>query len=77
MLDKLPKRLQAEARWLLAAMAYAETREDAERQKRLFQDPGFGLWGSCLSSKETDPRAPVRTLDRTPDLPTCGKNRRS
>ena len=36
-LDKLPKRLQAEGRRLLTAIPYAETREDAERQKRLFQ----------------------------------------
>ena len=43
----------------------------------LLAGPGLGLWGSWLSSKEADPRKPVRTLDRTPDLPTCGKNRRS
>ena len=36
-LDKLPKRLQAEGRRLLTAIPYAETREDAERQKPLFQ----------------------------------------
>ena len=36
-LDKLPKRLQAEGRRLLTAIPYAETREDAERQKRAFQ----------------------------------------
>jgi putative transposase len=36
-LDKRPKRLQAEGRRLLTAIPYAETREDAERQKRLFQ----------------------------------------
>jgi transposase-like protein len=36
-LDKLPKRLQAEGRRLLTAIPYADTREDAERQKRAFQ----------------------------------------
>ncbi len=36
-LDKLPQRLQAEARRLLTAIPYAETREAAERQKRAFQ----------------------------------------
>ena len=36
-LGKLPKRLQAEGRRPLAAIPYAETREDAERQKRVFQ----------------------------------------
>jgi transposase-like protein len=37
LLDKLPKRLQPEARRLLVAIPYAETREAAERQKRAFQ----------------------------------------
>jgi putative transposase len=37
LLDKLPKRLQAEGRRLLTAIPYAETREEAERQKRAFQ----------------------------------------
>jgi transposase-like protein len=37
LLDKLPKRLQAEGRRRLTAIPYAETREDAERQKRAFQ----------------------------------------
>ncbi len=37
LLDKLPKRLQAEGRRLLTAIPYAETRENAERQKRAFQ----------------------------------------
>jgi transposase-like protein len=37
LLDKLPQRLQAEARRLLTAIPYAETREAAERQKRAFQ----------------------------------------
>ena len=36
-LDKLPKRLQAEAKSLLTTIPYAETREEAERQKRAFQ----------------------------------------
>jgi len=36
-LDKLPKRLQAEGRRLLTAIPYAATREEAERQKRAFQ----------------------------------------
>lgn len=36
-LDKLPKRLQPEGRRRLTALPYAETREDAERQKRAFQ----------------------------------------
>jgi transposase-like protein len=36
-LDKLPKKLQAEARALLTAIPYAETREAAERAKRAFQ----------------------------------------
>jgi putative transposase len=36
-LDKLPKRLQPEGRRLLTAIPYAETREEAERQKRAFQ----------------------------------------
>jgi putative transposase len=38
LLDKLPKRLQAQGRRLLTAIPYAETREDAERQKRTFQN---------------------------------------
>ena len=37
LLDKLPKRLQAEGRRLLTAIPYAATREDAERQRRAFQ----------------------------------------
>jgi transposase-like protein len=36
LLDKLPRRLQAEAKRLLTAIPYAETREAAERQKRAF-----------------------------------------
>ena len=36
-LDKLPLTRQAEARSLLTKIPYAETREDAERQKRAFQ----------------------------------------
>jgi len=36
-LDKLPLKLQVEARSLLTKNPYAETREDAERQKRAFQ----------------------------------------
>jgi transposase-like protein len=36
-LDKLPTRLQAEAKSLLTQIPYAESREDAERQKRGFQ----------------------------------------
>jgi len=36
-LDKLPRRLKAEARRLLTAIPYADTREAAERQKRGFQ----------------------------------------
>jgi transposase-like protein len=36
-LDKLPQRLQAEAKSLLTTIPYAETREAAERQKRAFQ----------------------------------------
>jgi len=36
-LDKLPRRLQAEARALLTKIPYAETREEAEGQKRAFQ----------------------------------------
>lgn len=36
-LDKLPQKLQAEARRLLTTIPYAETREEAERQKRAFQ----------------------------------------
>jgi len=36
-LDKLPLKRQAEARSLLTKIPYAETREDAERQKRAFQ----------------------------------------
>jgi putative transposase len=37
LLDKLPKKLQAEARSLLTKIPYAETREAAERLKRAFQ----------------------------------------
>jgi putative transposase len=37
LLDKLPLKLQAEARSLLTKIPYAETREEAERQKRAFQ----------------------------------------
>ena len=36
-LDKLPTRLQPEAKSLLTKIPYAETRETAERQKRAFQ----------------------------------------
>jgi putative transposase len=36
-LDKLPLKQQAEARSLLTQIPYAETREEAERQKRMFQ----------------------------------------
>src|SRR6266852_7450860 len=36
-LDALPKKLQAEARELLTKIPYAETRTEAERQKREFQ----------------------------------------
>jgi transposase-like protein len=36
-LDKLPRKRQAEARSLLTKIPYAETREEAERQKRAFQ----------------------------------------
>jgi len=36
-LDALPKKLQAEARALLTKIPYAETRTEAERQKRAFQ----------------------------------------
>jgi transposase-like protein len=36
-LDKLPLKRQAEARSLLTKIPYAQTREDAERQKRAFQ----------------------------------------
>jgi len=36
-LDKLPLKRQAEARSLLTKIPYAETREEAERQKRTFQ----------------------------------------
>jgi putative transposase len=37
LLDKLPQRLQPEAKSLLTKIPYADTREDAERQKRAFQ----------------------------------------
>jgi transposase-like protein len=37
LLDKLPKRLQPEAKPLLTKIPYAETREAAEQQKRAFQ----------------------------------------
>jgi transposase-like protein len=36
-LDKLPLRVQAEAKSLLTQIPYAATREAAERQKRAFQ----------------------------------------
>ena len=36
-LDTLPKKLQAEARALLTKIPYAQTRAEAERQKRAFQ----------------------------------------
>src|SRR5262249_12034663 len=36
-LDKLPQRLQPEAKTLLTQIPYAETREAADRQKRAFQ----------------------------------------
>jgi putative transposase len=36
-LDKLPKKLQAEARALLGKIPYAATQEEAERHKRAFQ----------------------------------------
>ena len=37
LLDKLPRTRQAEARSLLTTIPYADTREEAERQKRAFQ----------------------------------------
>ena len=37
LLDKLPKRLHAEAKSLLTKIPYADTREGAERQRRAFQ----------------------------------------
>ena len=37
LLDKLPKKLQAEARRLLTTIPYAKTREEAERRKRAVQ----------------------------------------
>jgi putative transposase len=37
LLDKLPKRLQADAKSLLTKIPYAETGEEAERQKHAFQ----------------------------------------
>jgi transposase-like protein len=51
-LDKLPKTLQAEARRLLTQIPYAETREEADRQKRAFQTwcakKGVGAIGRLL-----------------------------
>ncbi len=38
LLDKLPKKAQAQARIMLRALAYAGTMEEAERLKRVFQD---------------------------------------
>jgi putative transposase len=37
-LDKLPKKAQAQAKILLRALAYAKTLQEAERLKRVFQD---------------------------------------
>jgi transposase-like protein len=52
LLDKLPRRLQGEAKRLLTAMPYAETREAAERQRRTFQawcaKKGVGAVGQAL-----------------------------
>jgi len=52
LLDKLPTRLQPEARRLLTAIPYAETREAAERQKHAFQawctKKGVGAVGAAL-----------------------------
>jgi transposase-like protein len=52
LLDKLPRRLQAEGKRLLTAIPYAETREGAERQKRAFQAwcarKGLGAVGQVL-----------------------------
>jgi putative transposase len=51
-LDRLPQKLQAEARALLTAIPYAETREAAERAKRAFQawctKRGVGAVGQLL-----------------------------
>ena len=51
-LDKLPRRLLAEARALLTKIPYADTREEAERQKRAFQAwctrKGHGAIGRLL-----------------------------
>jgi putative transposase len=51
-LDKLPTRLQTEAKSLLTKIPYAETREAAERQKRAFQSwatkKGVGAVGQAL-----------------------------
>jgi putative transposase len=52
LVDKLPRRLQAEGRSLLTRIPYAETREGAERQKRAFQlwatKKGVGAAGHAL-----------------------------
>jgi len=53
-LDKLPLKRQAEARSLLTKIPYAETRDEAERQKRAFQ-----AW--CTKRGHADVG---RTLDR-------------
>ncbi len=37
LLDKLPKKLQGEAKALLTKIPYAETQAEAERQKRVYQ----------------------------------------
>ena len=51
-LDKLPVKRQAEARSLLTKIPYAETRDNAERQKRAFQawcSTATPRSGACLS----------------------------
>lgn len=53
-LDTLPKRVQSHAKGLLAAIAYAETREAAERQKA-----GFQRWATQRGHDDA-----ARRLDR-------------
>ena len=75
-LDKLPLKRQAEARSLLTRIPYAETREEAERQKRAFRAwctkrghaevgsrarPGLGAHGDVL-------RVPARALEAPADV---------
>jgi len=78
-LDKLPQRLQAEAKSLLTQIPYAETREAAERQKRAFQSwctkKGVATVGQGLDRTGTGWSPSINSPRRTGSI--CGPRIRS